>query len=222
MTTVGTALLRAVCEAPHDDALRLIFADWLDEHGGEARAEFIRVQCELGRLPTVGSACKAAPTPCHRCADCLRHFALRRRERELLAHLCMLFHAALPWRSRCNVTLEADARSALPQCVIRRGFVDEIHCSRQAWHEHGPAIVAGAPVTRLVLTDFSTLPSFGHMVWIKHEWGRRRAAVPLAWFPQYKADMFVSFPGPPDDARRFVETHALAWARERASLPPLQ
>jgi hypothetical protein len=25
----------------------LVFADWLDEHGESARAEFIRVQCEL-------------------------------------------------------------------------------------------------------------------------------------------------------------------------------
>ncbi len=35
---------------PEDDAPRLIFADWLDEHGEPERAEFIRVQCELARL----------------------------------------------------------------------------------------------------------------------------------------------------------------------------
>src|SRR5687768_16114221 len=38
---------------PDEDAPRLIYADWLDEHGGRggaARAEFIRVQCELARL----------------------------------------------------------------------------------------------------------------------------------------------------------------------------
>ena len=35
--------------APEDDAPRLIYADWLDDQGDAARAEFIRVQCELAR-----------------------------------------------------------------------------------------------------------------------------------------------------------------------------
>ena len=36
---------------PDDNAPRLIFADWLDEHGDGARAEFIRVQVERATLP---------------------------------------------------------------------------------------------------------------------------------------------------------------------------
>jgi uncharacterized protein (TIGR02996 family) len=47
------ALLRACKEDPEDDAPRLVLADWLEEHGGPAdaaRAEFIRMQCELARL----------------------------------------------------------------------------------------------------------------------------------------------------------------------------
>jgi uncharacterized protein (TIGR02996 family) len=47
------ALLRAVWDAPNDDAPRLVYADWLDEHGNADRAEFIRVQCErTGADPT--------------------------------------------------------------------------------------------------------------------------------------------------------------------------
>ena len=38
------ALLRAVCENPDDDTPRLVFADWLQEHGEGDRAEFIRLQ----------------------------------------------------------------------------------------------------------------------------------------------------------------------------------
>jgi uncharacterized protein (TIGR02996 family) len=41
------AFLRAIWDRPHDDLPRLIYADWLDEHGEPERAEFIRVQCEL-------------------------------------------------------------------------------------------------------------------------------------------------------------------------------
>jgi uncharacterized protein (TIGR02996 family) len=45
----AAALLAAIRAAPDDDAPRLIYADWLDEHSQPERAEFIRVQCELAR-----------------------------------------------------------------------------------------------------------------------------------------------------------------------------
>jgi uncharacterized protein (TIGR02996 family) len=45
------ALLRAIYEAPDDDAPRLIYADWLDENVDPRQAEFIRVQVEMARLP---------------------------------------------------------------------------------------------------------------------------------------------------------------------------
>jgi uncharacterized protein (TIGR02996 family) len=46
------AFLQAIRDAPDDDTPRLVFADWLDEHGDRsavARAELFRVQCELAR-----------------------------------------------------------------------------------------------------------------------------------------------------------------------------
>lgn len=43
------AFLSAIREAPSDDAPRLIYADWLEEHGRTDRAEFIRVQCQIAR-----------------------------------------------------------------------------------------------------------------------------------------------------------------------------
>lgn len=45
------ALLRAICEHPDDDTPRLIFADWLEEHGDADRATFVRAQVELARTP---------------------------------------------------------------------------------------------------------------------------------------------------------------------------
>jgi uncharacterized protein (TIGR02996 family) len=42
--------LQAIRETPDDDAPRLVYADWLDDHGDEARAEFIRLQCRLARM----------------------------------------------------------------------------------------------------------------------------------------------------------------------------
>ena len=43
--------LRAITADADADAPRLAFADWLDESGDAARAEFIRVQCALAALP---------------------------------------------------------------------------------------------------------------------------------------------------------------------------
>jgi uncharacterized protein (TIGR02996 family) len=63
------AFLRAIGAAPADDAPRLVYADWLDEHGQPERAEFIRVQCELARPG----------------GERMRRTELRLRERELLA-----------------------------------------------------------------------------------------------------------------------------------------
>jgi uncharacterized protein (TIGR02996 family) len=44
------ALLAAIVAEPEDDVPRLVFADWCDEHGDPARAEFIRVQCRLAGM----------------------------------------------------------------------------------------------------------------------------------------------------------------------------
>jgi uncharacterized protein (TIGR02996 family) len=43
------AFLHDILAHPDDDAPRLIYADWLDEHG-DPRGEFIRVQCALAQL----------------------------------------------------------------------------------------------------------------------------------------------------------------------------
>jgi len=47
---IVAAFLADILAHPDDDAPRLIFADWLDEHGDPDRADFIRVQCRLAGL----------------------------------------------------------------------------------------------------------------------------------------------------------------------------
>lgn len=43
--------VRAIVEAPDDTALRLRFADWLEQQGARDRATFIRQQCALAGVP---------------------------------------------------------------------------------------------------------------------------------------------------------------------------
>ena len=49
--TERDGFLAAIIADPTDDTPRLQYADWLEEHGEQERAEFIRVQCELAAIP---------------------------------------------------------------------------------------------------------------------------------------------------------------------------
>src|SRR5579883_2623623 len=65
------AFLAAILADPDADGPRLVYADWLDEHGDPDRAEFIRVQIALARMAE----------------DDGRRAALVARERELIGAL---------------------------------------------------------------------------------------------------------------------------------------
>lgn len=58
------ALLASVWGAPHDDLPRLVYADWLEEHGAtdadRGRAEFIRLQCDRAAKEAAGDETSAA------------------------------------------------------------------------------------------------------------------------------------------------------------------
>src|SRR3954454_23798288 len=48
------SFLQAIHDSPDDEAVRLVYADWLEEHAdeaGRARAALIRAQCAAEKLP---------------------------------------------------------------------------------------------------------------------------------------------------------------------------
>ena len=51
--TTQAAFIAAIRANPEDDLPRLVYADWLEENGDAARAEFIRVQCRLSQIEAV-------------------------------------------------------------------------------------------------------------------------------------------------------------------------
>lgn len=78
------ALMAAILTDPHDDLPRLVFADYLDDHGDGERSAFIRVQVELSRLgPCPDRFMHGDPLFCSACAKCGHRDELRRRERKL-------------------------------------------------------------------------------------------------------------------------------------------
>lgn len=73
--------LEHILAHPEDDAPRLVFADWLEEHGDGDRAEFIRVQIARARLPGWDA----------------RQVPLRLRERALLQQCRLKWQRKLPY-----------------------------------------------------------------------------------------------------------------------------
>lgn len=49
--TDGEALVAGIAADPENDLPRLVFADWLEEHGDAERAEFVRAQVRLAAVP---------------------------------------------------------------------------------------------------------------------------------------------------------------------------
>jgi uncharacterized protein (TIGR02996 family) len=122
METEDAALWRAVVADPHDDAPRLVFADWLEEHGQPPRAEFIRVQCRLAALEEDDPA----------------RSSLERRERQL-----WLRHRA-DWR--------AGLPPLVGECPFRRGFFHpRYHLSAKRLLNLADGLSAHAPLWHLVL-----------------------------------------------------------------------
>jgi uncharacterized protein (TIGR02996 family) len=131
--TPEEAFLADICEHPDDDAPRLIFADWLDDHGGAAgvaRAEFIRVQCERAHLPLNDP----------------RQGELQARERRLLVA------NYTDWAGGYREIVDGKA-----QPRFRRGFIDKLEgWEPEAFVEKAPALCPAHPIRYLSIVPRST------------------------------------------------------------------
>jgi uncharacterized protein (TIGR02996 family) len=132
------AFLRDICENPGDDAPRLVFADWLDEHGEGDRAEFIRAQCELARIEEEGDPDRAEELRG-------RAFALERGGRK-------------GWTGRW-------LRRALPRSCgtsaweFRRGFVEAVSLPVRVFLQHGDELFRRHPIREVRFLDIDGLDS---------------------------------------------------------------
>jgi uncharacterized protein (TIGR02996 family) len=119
------AFLRAVAAAPDDDTPRLVFADWLDEHGEPKRAEFIRVQCEMEQVEEFGP----------------RWRALDARQRAIPAphHL---WAKELADRKVLNVE-------------FHRGFVDEVTVYSKRFVTEADELLSLAPIRRVKFANLT-------------------------------------------------------------------
>jgi uncharacterized protein (TIGR02996 family) len=135
MTTHHDAFLEDITAHPEDDAPRLIYADWLDEFGDEAeraRAEFIRVQCELANLPATGGG---------------RRRDLERRQARLLKK----YRAR--WLEPLKKQLPAALYLRVSRGVFRRGFVEQVNLTPGLFLDWGEKLFGLQPITHLRLRE---------------------------------------------------------------------
>ena len=127
------ALLRAILANPDDDLPRLVYADWLEEHGESERAEFIRVQCELAGMDISEHAHAFWRGQLGPCPDWVgRANALRERERELLRDWTRSLLGEPEGLAPCRRGNELGYKTATGQFVaaeFRRGFVYAVSCT---------------------------------------------------------------------------------------------
>jgi uncharacterized protein (TIGR02996 family) len=129
------AFLQTVVENPDDDTPRLIYADWLEEHGDLPRAEFIRVQCELARLPQ---------------DDEVRRPTLQEREWTLLFTHAKEWLAELPALEGIKWDEEVPiGRGNLVPC-FERGFVSAVLADdEEAFQKQAEILFRTAPIKEL-------------------------------------------------------------------------
>jgi len=122
--------LQAIIDRPEDDGLRVAYADWLDERK-DSRGEFIRVQCELAKRLQADAASMERDYP--------QRKALKRRAEQLLdAH-------GADWNRPMR-------QSGCEQWEYRRGFVDTLVISVEAFLQFAAILFQTGPVQRVRLT----------------------------------------------------------------------
>jgi uncharacterized protein (TIGR02996 family) len=163
--TPDEAFLQAIREAPHDDTPRLIYADWLEEHGQSDRAEFIRVQCRLARMPNAMVE-QAAWTA--RAEE-----LLRRHWEEWVGSLRKIVGQ---WRDRYGERWLGEEYQADGLRRFQRGFVTGISLEADSFLRHAREL-------RLLTPQLNWL----------HLWGGGGRARALAYSPELEGLATLSF-----------------------------
>src|SRR4051812_9653540 len=114
------AFLEAILADP-DDAVRLVFADWLDEHGQPERAEFIRVQVERARRSPRGN----------------RAWELQQHEEQLLRGREEAWAGPLPGLAE--------------RWQFKRGFIEGVHIEGEKFLPRAGELFATFPLRSLQL-----------------------------------------------------------------------
>jgi uncharacterized protein (TIGR02996 family) len=153
----GDRLLAAILDDPESDAPRLIYADWLEEHGQGELAEFIRVQCELATKLECPDWCDRDPAKCRTTwLEHRQHELWRLDGSKIAADMPSMAHAILP-----GCVISAGLGTIHYRATFRRGFAEQFVGSFSSWEDFGPAIVRRHPIQPHagMVTDREPIPT---------------------------------------------------------------
>lgn len=122
-------MLRAIIANPGDDLPRLVYADWLDEHGQGDRASIIRLQIE---------------TPS-------AQYVSYKRDKAWFEFSWEIGESLKPYRD--TLVVKSLAKMRWHKVVWRRGFVAELHCSLFDLIKYGRGLRQFHPLERVTITD---------------------------------------------------------------------
>lgn len=144
------ALLATIRARPEEDTPRLVFADWLDEHGESERAALIRYSCS----PKFANRRSAEFRRAQRIAK--RDFPSDTFRIYFAPRDCDCFeHKGAATVMEALLQLPPD--SCMARILFDRGFVVAAVCSARQWLTHADAILAEHPVRRVRLTTWPVL-----------------------------------------------------------------
>src|SRR5262245_23767474 len=172
----ATAFLAAIHAAPEDAAPRLVFADWLDEHGEPGRADLIRRMC---RVPTYV-------------------FTWSRRARHGRHVHAEAIGAIRGLKGRAE-TVYRDEWPLLPGVElieVSRGLIDSIAIPTLPFLTHAGAIFARHPVRDVRLVGLHTWMSAtrpGQFEGVLQPGRTDDRHLPLELFPEHAAGTSVYF-----------------------------
>ncbi len=195
--------LRAICENPEEDTVRLVYADWLDENADadgsapdRARAEFIRLQILRAQLKAVGEDTKELKT---------RDIKLRAMHEDR-------------WRRELPFAVRPETWQR-----FWRGFVSGTTTTARYYLRHANTLFAAAPVQFVHIKELTDglAPAFAASEYLRRVHGLTLSFSSLGdgWRSLFSGGNLVNLRWL--EVRSFSLTEFTAQAIARASLPAL-
>lgn len=219
------AFIRAICERPAEDAVRLVYADWLDESAGHIKCPRCGGTGEGVKLNDSGSA--------WRVCDCDGTGRISDGQRE-----CAAYIRASVGGARGGSFLPDSDSQLINRCGIEgfgrtRGFINHIELTCENFMGHAAEIFATFPITEVAIIDkYPDQPAdagFWRWWWHPEEPGGWRDK----WRSELPGVLYEAVYDPvawPSDSRNFRSSNdalaalsraCVAYGRKLAGLSPL-
>lgn len=228
------SFLRAICEQPDENSVRLVYADWLDEHGEADRAAFIRSQC--AGCPLTYNLQRYVDKRFLWAADDVGRWVYEAAGNVTPDHprfgsysWCEEKDGSV-WTKTGHQTYPTEG----VRLVYTRGFISRIELTREVFLKEGFAkqLFSSYPLTRVVLTDRAPERVAGLSTWYKgwglinrdwpspHHLGRELWELLPEWtvVPSYKK---LKGYRSEQSALNALSQACVAFGRHKANLPPL-